>query len=113
MIQEQLQALLAPLVAGKSYPNLAAQDASAPYIVYQRVVSTTHNTLQGPSDLQNTRMQIDVYAKTYGGAQQLAGAVRAALLGATFINLQLSEQDFYESEVRLHRVSLDYSIWAS
>lgn len=112
MIQEQLQAVLAPLVAGKSFPNLAAQDATPPYIVYQRVVSVTHNNLLGPSDLQNTRVQIDVYAKTYGQAQAMAEDVRTAMQVAGFSNIQLSEQDFFEVEVRLHRVSLDYSIWS-
>ncbi len=112
MIQEQLQAILAPLVAGLSFPNLAAQDAAPPYIVYQRVVSNTHNNLRGASDLQNTRVQIDAYAKTYAGAQQLASSVRAAMQGAAFTNIQLSEQDFFETDVRLHRVSLDYSIWS-
>ena len=112
MIQEQLQAVLAPLVAGKSFPNLAAQDTVPPYIVYQRVVSVPHNTLQGATDLQNTRVQIDAYAKTYGQAQALAENVRAAMQGAGFSNIQLSEQDFFEVEVRLHRVSLDYSIWS-
>ena len=113
MIQEQLQAVLAPLVVGKSFPNLAAQDATPPYIVYHRVVSVTHNNLQGPSDLQNTRVQIDAYAKTYAGVQQIAASVRLAMQGAGFINVQLSEQDFYEIDVRLHRVSLDYSIWST
>jgi len=112
VIQEQLQAVLAPLVAGKSFPNLAAQDTAPPYIVYQRVVSVTHNTLQGTTDLQNTRVQIDVYAKTYASAQQVAAAVRSAMSTASFTNLQISEQDFYEAEARLHRVSLDYSIWS-
>ncbi len=113
MIQEQLQAVLAPLVGGRSYPNLAAQDAAAPYIVYQRVVSVTNNNLLSASDLQNTRVQIDAYAKTYANVQQIAASVRLAMQGAGFTNVQLSEQDFYEIDVRLHRVSLDYSIWST
>ena len=112
MILEQLQAVLGPLVGGSSFPNLAAQEALPPYIVYQRIVSITHNNLQGPSDLQNTRVQIDAYAKTYAHVQQIAAQVRQAMQGAGFINLQISEQDFFETEVRLHRVSLDYSIWS-
>jgi len=112
VIQEQLQAVLAPLVAGASFPNLAAQNAAPPYIVYQRVVSMTHNNLLAPSDLQNTRVQIDAYAKTYAGVQQLAAAIRTAMQAASFTNLQISEQDFYELDARVHRVSLDYSIWS-
>lgn len=107
-----MQAVLAPLVAGRSYPNLAAQDAVAPYLVYQRVVSPTHNTLQGATDLQNTRVQIDAYAKTYSAVQMLAAQVRAAMQAAGFVNLQITEQDFFEIDARLHRVSLDYSIWS-
>ena len=83
-----------------------------PYIVYQRVVRVIYNNLQRPSNLQNTRVQIDVYAKTYSAAQQLASAVSLVMQAAPFINLQISDQDFYEMQVRLHRVSLDYSIWA-
>ena len=113
MIQEQLQAVLAPIVAGRSYPNLAAQDAAAPYIVYQRVVSVTNNNLLSASDLQNTRVQIDAYAKTYANVQQIAASVRLAMQGAGFITVPLSEQAFYEIDVRLHRVSLAYSIWST
>jgi hypothetical protein len=113
MIQERLQALLAPLASGGSYPNIAEQGAVPPYLVYQRIISLTNNHLQGPSDLQNTRVQIDAYARSYAGAQQLAADVRAALQGAAFSNVQISEQDFFEMDVRLHRVSLDYSIWAT
>ena len=112
MIQEQLQSVLAPLVNGASYPNIASQNTATPYIVYQRVVSTTNNNLLGPSDLQNTRVQIDAYAKTYAAAQHLAGSIRTAMQAASFTNIQLSEQDLYEFEPRLHRVTLDYSIWS-
>lgn len=112
MIQEALQSVLAPLVSGASFPNLAAQNTPPPYIVYQRVVSTTNNNLLGASDLQNTRVQIDAYAKTYAAVQQLASSIRSAMQAAGFTNIQLSEQDLYEFEPRLHRVTLDYSIWS-
>ncbi len=112
MIQQQLQAVLAPLVGGASFPNLAAQGTPAPYIVYQRIHSETNNQLQGPSDLQNTRIQIDAYASTYAGVQQLAASIRSSMKTAAFTNVQLSEQDFYELDVRLHRISLDYSLWS-
>ncbi len=113
MIQEQLQTVLATLVDGASYPNMAEQDAQAPFIVYQRITSLTNNNLLGPSDLQNTRVQIDVYDKTYAGVQQIAAALRAAMQSAPFTNLQISELDLYEVDVRLHRVSFDYSIWST
>jgi hypothetical protein len=113
VIQERLQAVLASLATGGAYPNIAEQGVAPPYLVYQRVVSLTNNDLQGPSDLQNTRVQIDAYARTYAHAQALAQAVRAAMRAAPFTNVQISEQDFFEMDVRLHRVSLDFSIWST
>jgi hypothetical protein len=112
MIFEQLQSVLAPLVNGASFPNLAAQDAAPPYIVYHRIVSVTNNNLLGSSDLQNTRVQIDIYGKTYAGVQLIAANVRLAMRAARFTNIQLSEQDFFETDARLHRISVDYSIWS-
>ena len=113
MIQQALQAVLAPLVAGKSFPNLASQDATPPYIVYQRVVSVTHNNLLGPSDLQNTRVQIDIYSRRISEAAQLETALEASLASWSVQNVPISSVDVYEEEVRAYRITKDYSIWST
>lgn len=113
MIQEDLTALLAPLVGNRVHGGVAAQGDLLPYIVYQRVISATENILNGNGNppINWTRMQIDVWSNSYASAQSTAAAVRAAMLGWSKTNLNNGEQDFYEQETRLHRVMMDYSIY--
>jgi hypothetical protein len=111
VIQEQVFSALAPLVSGRVYPNTAPDKPTTPYIVYTRVASTPENTLDDGQSIQQTRLQIDIYDKTYAGVQALAQLVEAALTVAPIGAIQLLDQDQYEPEVKLHRVIHDYSIW--
>ena len=116
---EDLQAILDPLAPGGAWYGVnttepLAQDANGiqPFIVWQRIVSTTHNTLIGPSDLQNTRIQIDIYAPRIADAVAISAAVQAAFAASSLQFFQLSSQDLYEEPVRLFRLMQDFSIWA-
>jgi hypothetical protein len=83
------------------------------YIVFQRIVSTENNSLGGPSNLQNTRFQVDVIGRNYGAAAAIGADVRTALLAAFPSCVPLSGFDGYEDAVKAYRVSADYSIWAT
>ena len=109
-LQTDLQAVLAPLVTGGAWNLRAAQNTVPPYIVWQRVVSTINNSTLGASDVQNTRVQIDAYAREYPAVDARARAIAAAVGGA-FNGVRLSVQDFFEDETRLYRVSQDFSVW--
>lgn len=87
--------------------------ATVPYIVFLRVVSTTNNTLSGPSALQNTRVQVDVFDRTYSSAAALAQSVQTALLAAFPACVQISSFDVYEDAVKAYRISADFSIWST
>ena len=110
-LQTDLQAVLAPLASGGAWNLRAAQNTVAPYIVWQRVVSTINNSTLGVSDVQNTRVQIDAYAREYPVVDALACAIAAAIAGG-FNGVKLSEQDFFEDETRLYRISQDFSVWS-
>lgn len=112
-IQTELRALLGPLVGDRVYPVVAPESPTAPYATYQRVAAVPQNVMagNGGESLTNTRLQIDVYATTYGEAQAKAEAIKAALRGWAVQNVTNSEQDLYESDVKLHRVMIDISIW--
>ena len=110
-LQTDLQAVLAPLASGGAWNLRAAQNTVAPYIVWQRVVSTINNSTLGVSDVQNTRVQIDAYARDYPAVDALACAIAAAVAGV-FNGVRLSEQDFFEDETRLYRISQDFSVWS-
>lgn len=111
MIQETVYTALQSLVGGRVYPNVAPDKPTAPYIVYSRVASSPENTLADGQPIQQTRLQVDIYDKTYAGVQTLAESVLTAMTGATVKAIQLLEQDQYEQDVKLHRVIHDYSIW--
>jgi hypothetical protein len=114
VIQEDLKAMLATAMPTVPvYPQIAEQNSAVPYIVYQRVISSVENILSGNGSppINNTRMQLDVWSQSYASVMTAVAAVRAAMLAWTVQNVNLGEQDFYEADVRMHRVRMDYSIW--
>jgi hypothetical protein len=112
-VQEQLLGLLLNTTDAdeRVYPIMAPDGVAKPYIVYQRVLSNTENTLSGNAGITNTRMQLDIYADTYAGAQALFGQLDALMSGWAVQNISLHSQDLYESAVKLYRVLAEYSIW--
>lgn len=112
-IQEQLYALLNPLAAGGAGPQVQIQNATYPYIVYRRLVSPVQNTLSGNGapPINNTVFEITSWGQTYADAVTLAAAVTAAMQGWAVQNVLQREHDIYESDVMLHRVVQDFSVW--
>jgi hypothetical protein len=90
---------------------LASDGTVAPYIVWQRIVSTDNVTLAGPTNLQNTRIQVDILAPRIGDAENVRQAVDTALQAAGFPVIPLSSQDLYEPAVKLFRIMREYSLW--
>jgi hypothetical protein len=113
VIQEDLVTLLSSSLSGRIYGGIGVQKPILPYVVYSRVVSLVENILAGNGNppINNTRMQIDVWASSYSSAQSTAAAIRTLMLGWATQNVSNGEQDLYEEDTRLHRVLMDYSIW--
>lgn len=97
--------------AARVYPVVAPDTPVVPYMVYSRINTNSENVLSGSSGLANTRMQIDVYAKTYTQAQAIARQVDALMAGWSNQNISVMAQDLFEEPVKLHRVIMDFSIW--
>lgn len=112
---EDVGALLAALApaGGVWYAAKTKQEAVYPYIVFQRVISVANVTLGGPSNLQNTRLQIDLYGDTLSALVALETALEAAMAAWAVQNVPLTSQDLYEEEVGLYRISKDFSIWST
>jgi hypothetical protein len=117
-MQEQLRTLLNGATdAGTRVFPMVAQDTTGPYIVYQRIAAVPETFLDGDVGLIQTRMQIDVYVpmaaatiNSYARADAIARQVKALMAGWTFKNVLVLEQDLYDPDVKIGRVSLDYSI---
>ena len=114
-IIEDVTAVLAALApAGKVWYSINTNEpATLPYIVWNRVASQTLNDLHGPTNQQNTRVQIDIFAQQISQAVSIQAAVVAAMLAAPFTNIQLSSMDSFEAPIRAHRITLHYSVWAT
>jgi hypothetical protein len=114
-ISTQLYALLsagATDAGTRIYPLTAGPSPVAtPYITFQTVAGVPDAVMSGSSGLIKTRMQLDLYATTHALAETLKAQVEALLAGWSLQNTELSAQDFYEADVKLFRVLLDYSIW--
>ena len=102
------------LVSTRIYPVLAPQDVTAPYIVYQRVIGTSLNDLQGEMGMTEGRFQIDAYATTYASSKTLAGYIKAALKASSMKSRLLTDQDLgFDTDALLYRVSMDFQIWVT
>lgn len=112
---EELQAVLSALApaGGVFYGANTAQPPVYPFIVWSRVVSNANAVLQGPTDLQNTRVQIDIYSRQLSEAVQLEVALEAVMAAWSVQNVPLSSVDFFEGEVRAYRITKDYSVWST
>ena len=112
---EDVQALLVTLnpAGGVWYAVNTKQQAVYPYVVWQRIVSVPNVALSGPSALQNTRIQIDIYARQVSDLVSMETSLEAAWAAALISNVPLGSQDVYEDDVKAYRSIKDYSIWAS
>ena len=96
-------------VVGRCYPLTVPEKPIVPYAIYMQVSNTPEVTMENTIPIESTRVQIDVFSKTYGEAQDLSGQIRLAMMNLGAI--PLSAGDLYEGEVKLYRVTQDFSIW--
>ena len=106
------------LVSTRIYPGTLPQNWTNPAISYQRISGVRVRNLSGPAGRATPRIQIDCWAESYSGAKALATAVRSAmdgyagLMGSTRVGSVVleSDLDFYEPDIAVYRVSMDFWI---
>lgn len=117
-MEEVLTGLLSTVASGKRHWGRAPAGTAAPYVVMNRIDGIPDYTMQGPSRLVSTRVQVDVYAATYTAARILGRQVATILSGykngsiqGVFLDGQrdLPAEDAGAVAV-LFRVSLDFII---
>lgn len=111
-VQESLYTALQATVGGRLYPLVAPAPVTLPYAVYQVISQVPQNVLSDTPGLFNTRLQVDVFARLYSECQTLKASVRSAMASG-FGNSakEILTQDLFEDDARLHRVSMDWSVW--
>jgi hypothetical protein len=111
---EDLGYLLNPLASGGAWYMVNTTEPPVyPFIVFSRISSTPNVTLDGPSDLQNTRFQIDIYSAQISEAQRIDAALSTAMQAWATKNVPLSAHDMYEDAPRVYRLVRDFSVWAT
>lgn len=104
------------VVGARIYPMRMPQNVTFPAVVLGEVSNVPANTLAGEAGttLTTTRLQVDVYAKTYSEAASVADLVDAALTRLRTPALTAWREvsrDLFDDELSLHRRSTDFSVW--
>jgi hypothetical protein len=113
---------VAALVGSRIHWVRSPQGSASPRIVLYRIDGLRDMTMQGPSGLVSSRVQVDCIGTTYGSAKGAARAVAARLNGfsgwPSGIRFEgcflIGERDDFEdadTPDKLFRTSLDFNIW--
>lgn len=87
------------------FRNEAPKGVAAPYAVFQQISGTPENYLAGRPDIDDYRMQIDVYAETAAEASEIDKIIQTAIeLHCHVISFN---GQFKDTETRLERSSFD------
>ena len=111
MIETSIFDALKNLVSNRCYPLLMPQDPTLPAIVFSRVASIAQNKLDSGASIDQVRIQIDCYASTYDEAKTLSASVRSAMEEADFKGTLQIDVDFYEPDLKIYRVVMDFYVW--
>ena len=111
MLQED--AGLSALVGSKVFPLFIPSGNYLPCVTFQRIGGMPANTLSGHSGLEEIDLQIDVWARDYYEAKDVAKAVRAAMPpnGDVFGAHLIEDQDLYEDGANCFHVSMEFKVW--
>jgi hypothetical protein len=111
-VEAQLQALLAPLAAGGCWPVVNTSATIVyPYIVFYEIVRVPE--MLSSDDLCSRRIQVDVFAKSYGQAKALSESIRSAVAGSTLVSAYLSSMDGeYNPVAKDYQVINEFKVWA-
>lgn len=110
-IEQDIFNALDGLVGGRVYPLVMPEKGTKPAIVYTRIGSNPENTLDGGATIDQIRIQVDTYANTYAETKTISASVRSIMESASFKGTLQSDQDLFEPDIKLYRVSQDYYVW--
>ncbi|MBL7090832.1 DUF3168 domain-containing protein [Acidovorax sp.] len=112
-----LHALLAPLVSGKAWPDVA-HDTVLPRIVFQQISGRTINYTEGTlPDKENARMQIACWAASRASAIALMKQAEALILAEPTFQAEAlgARSSVVETDVEpyVYGCRQDFSIWTA
>lgn len=80
-VERGIYQLLSSLASGRVYAMRAPQNATAPFVVFQRTSSERWRSINAPSGIAQALIQVDAYSETYYGAKDLGASIETILDG--------------------------------
>jgi hypothetical protein len=80
-VEKAIYETIRTLASGRVYGLRAPENATAPFIVFQRIDSERWRDINGPSGMAQATIQIDAYAETLFAAKDLALEIEDILDG--------------------------------
>jgi len=101
---------LSALVGSRVFPEIAAQDAATPYVVYQLSSVEPQDTKSGPSTLDEVRFEVFCVSNEYTEAQDVTEAVRTALDRArgTFQGVPVQSVQYLDEDAEFEATTHEY-----
>ena len=93
-----------------AYPLEAPQGAAMPYVVYRRISTMRHDTIQGAGTIEQARFQFNCYAATYAACKTLAAAIKTRMVAA-FGPRAVHQHESDETDDGQHWTWIDYHLW--
>jgi hypothetical protein len=114
-VEADVFSLLAPLVSGRVFPDIAPPNTQLPYMTYQQIGGAVVTFIDPaiPSK-KNGAFQINVWAGRRAEASALALAVETAMLGATAFQARPMAALLATNEpsLSLYGTIQEFSIWS-
>lgn len=107
---------LSALISTRLYPDVAPQNATRPYVVYQRISTRKTQAISGVVVSQLARIQFAIYADTALEVLNVAIQIQAALLAMAESTVTIyerpleNERTTYEEQSLLFRRDFDATI---
>lgn len=118
MIESDVHAVLvaasavAALVGSRVAAGMLPEGELRPYVTYSLVTGERIGSMTDSGLMRHARIQLDCWSPNYKEAKQIALAVQGAMeASALFDVVFIADQDLYDTETKLHRVIVDYSVW--
>lgn len=100
------------LVDGRIFPSVAPEDTLMPCVVYTVLNDMPLETLNGPTNLSDAKLQLDCFSNNYDQALDLVAKCMTAIRGDMTVR-RATRVVIYESHLKLYRQTADFDLWIS
>ena len=105
---------LTDIVSDRIYPVILPQAVVYPAVTSEKISGVPLNAMADSTSrgVENYRIRLSSWAETLKGAQEVSDEILVAMKSSVaFEAIPVFDQDFHETEPRVYRVVIDFSVW--